>query len=114
MSTIVRFEKLVNQSRLGEYTSTTWPDYDTPADYEIIENNKTGNFDVITFMQINDTVFENDMEIKFTRVVNWNYGVPDTFYTIDNVTHTIYTGFYNNTAWTGFSNSTGYYIGLSA
>lgn len=110
----MRFERMVNFSRLGEYTNSSFSDADNPAEYTIISNNKTGNYDVVTYFNISKTINDTNLKVQFTRVVNWNYGDPDVFYTIENKTHYMYTGWYNNTGWTGFTNWTGRFIGTSA
>jgi hypothetical protein len=105
---------MVNFSRLGEYTNATFPAFDAANDYTIIANNKTGNFDVITYFNMTKNLEETNLKVQFTRVVNWNYGVPDTFFTIENKTHSLYTGYYNLVGMSSFSNFTGRAIGYTA
>ena len=104
---LVRFERLVNFSRLGEYTNSSFITHKVPQDYQFISNNKTGNFDIISYLSINKTLNETNLAVNFTRVVNWNYGDPKVFYTIDNTTRYIYTGWYDNKGFTDFTKFTG-------
>lgn len=94
-SLMVRFEKMVNFSRLNEYLSVLFPSYTLGDQYTIISNNKTGNFDVKAYMSFKDSIAESLLDIKFSRIVNWNYGDPADFYTIQNKTYSFYTGWYD-------------------
>jgi len=94
-SLTVRFEKLVNFSRLNEYLNVSYPGYKTPDQYQLISNNKTGNFDVVAYLAFNSSIAESELNVQFTRVVNWNYGDPTDFYTIKNITYSQYAGWYD-------------------
>lgn len=111
---IMRFERMVNFNRLGEYTDSKFSQFTIPTNYNLIGNFKTGNFDVISYFDIGNTISESSLDVTFTRIVNWNYGDPAVFYTIDAKKHTIVTGWYDVTWMSAISEFTGEFISIAA
>ena len=42
---------------------------------------------MVAYLAFNSSIAESELNVQFTRVVNWNYGDPADFYTIKNVTY---------------------------
>lgn len=106
VSLIVRYEKELNYSRLGEYAQASFADLTTPENFTVLSYNRTGKYDLMVFFKVQNPLNFTQLDLKINRVINWNYGNPTDFYSILNETTTIYTGFYNDSRWFNFSNKT--------
>lgn len=110
----IRYDQKLNYSRLAEYAEATWTGYTTPTDYTIVSFNKTGDYDLMIYFNMDSPFNGSLLNIKMTRVINWNFGDPAVFYSILNDTTSVYAGFYNNTGWSGFTQSMGNFMATSS
>lgn len=106
LSLRIRYEKELNYSRLGEYAEVKWEGYTIPTNYTVTSYNRTGKFDLMIFFKMESPFNFSNLDVKITRIINWNYGDPAVFYSILNETSSIYAGFYNHSGWYNFANST--------